>query len=259
MFKKVIAFGFLFGLIGFALFGGGCGQTSTPSSSATTTTVAASSAVAISGTTAVGVTALGLRTFADALGSAEVKIGYCEAGSDEVKELGRGTTAPDGTYEVRVPVASLEALKATGGYVPNLMVEISKEGVVIGCVIPSLSPEAGSRGYAPTASKGDYKKALIARAAFKKGKDPKSFDYSGSIDEKFSSEKMKDYTPGMIDDMADSIKAGEDAESKIGEALGISVASIEAMKMKGFELSRIYIEPIMRAAFESKTPPDRST
>ena len=91
----------------------GCGQQT--DTAATPAPVAAGSAVAISGTTAVGITTLGLRTFSTALGTAEVKIGYCSTGSDEVIELGSGTTSPDGTYEVRVLAASLESLKATSG------------------------------------------------------------------------------------------------------------------------------------------------
>ena len=235
----------------------GCGQQT--DTAATPAPVAAGSAVAISGTTAVGITTLGLRTFSTALGTAEVKIGYCSTGSDEVIELGSGTTSPDGTYEVRVLAASLESLKATSGYVTNLMVTISKGDEIIGCVIPSISPEAGSRGYAPTASKGDYKKAVIARSAFKKGEDPKSFDYCGNIDKKFLSESLKDYDASKIDAVADSVKGAEDAMEEIIAGLGISAATLEAMKKKGNELHRTYIEPIMQAAFAAKTPPDRAT
>lgn len=258
MCKKTIALGLLFGLVGFAALTVGCGQ-QTSTATTTTTTLATSSGVTIKGTSAGGSTSLGLRRFATGLTTAEVTIGVPIKGSDEVTIVARGTTDSDGNYSITVATASLESLKTgSGNTAANVVITISSEGTVIGCVLPSISLEAGGTGYAPTASKGDYKKAMIARAAFKKGQDPKNFDYSGSIDTKFSSESMKDYTPDQVDDMADSIKAGEDAEAKIGAALGITDEKMDLMRKKGFELHRTYIEPLMQAAFATKTPPNRA-
>lgn len=259
MAKKWIVFGLVLALAGFLAFSAGCGQaqsSSTATTTTTTTTLAAASSVGIKGSTSSTATGMGVGAFA-AVGTAEVYIGYCTKDSDAITNLVQGTTDAIGDYALYIATASLEALKASGGYVPNLMVIVSKEGVVYGCVIPSISPEAGFTNYAPSANPGDYKKQLVTRSSFKKGMDPRNFDYTGNIDKKFSSSVLKDMDPSKMDWLADSIKSADDFEANIAEGLGIDAALLSQMKQKGFQLHKTYIEPIMQAAFNDKTPPNR--
>ncbi|MFA4906519.1 MAG: hypothetical protein WC645_08460, partial [Candidatus Margulisiibacteriota bacterium] len=86
----------------------------------------------------------------------------------------------------------------------------------------------------------------------------KNFDYSNNIDKKFSDDKVADYNDSKIDAVADSVKSAEDSMDEIIAGLGISAATLEAMKKKGDELHRTHIEPILQAAFAAKTPPNRA-
>lgn len=257
MIRKWMVLGVLLSFAGFAIFSLGCGQQQGDSAT-TTTTVATASAVVIKGATSsvsTGMSAKASTTFANA----EVIIGLPIASSDAYTEIGRGTTDANGAYSINVNRDTLAGAAGESGYASNLILLVSKEGVTIGCMIPSVSPEAGRVTYAPNANPGQYAKQKMARRCFGKGIPPKNFDFNANIDQKFSSDTVKGYNDTQFDAVADSIKSGEDAGEEIALGLGISAANIQLMKNKGMELHKTYIEPIMQAAFENKTPPDRAT
>jgi hypothetical protein len=234
--------------------------TTTTSSTTTTTAAVGGASVVIRGSTATavgGASISSVRAYAG-LSSAEVFLGIPLAGSDTFTTIITGATSADGNYSLSAPISLLSDATTESGFAANLMVIISKEGTVIGCVIPSLSLEAGAETFAPTADPGEYKKQLLARAAFKKGTDPRSFDFTSSIDSKFSGGTMADYDLDKLDKLASSIHSSEAAERSIAEGLGISSAILDQLKEKGFELHKLYIEPIMRRGFETKTPPSRA-
>lgn len=246
MVRKWIAFGLLLGFISFVGLVAGCGPQVAEEAAVETITVKGLA-------TTTG--AKGVKTMA-VLADADVSIGKPAKDSEDLTEVATGKTGSDGTYIVDVALSKIQD-DAVDGRVQNLMVVITKAGTTLGATIPSISI-ATQAAFAPPANVKGLMKQKIARKAFKKGIDPKEFDFNTNIERKF--EDLTDYDPTddtKFDKMAEAIKNSEDVMDEIATGLGIDTTVLAKLDKKALEYHNTYIEPIFREAFENKIEPDR--
>lgn len=198
-------------------------------------------------TLAEGVKAMG------ALADADVTIGTPGKDTEALTTIATGTTASDGTYSITVSVSDLQSITDDNNRACNLMVTV---GTSLGATVSFDT--ATQAAFVPVANKINYMKQQIALKTFGKGIDPTELDYNGDIERKFSD--LTGYGPTDADrfaKMADAIKASEDVMAEIAAGLGISTADLALLDAKAREYHDTYLEPIFRAAFEAKAPPDQ--
>ncbi|OGC06416.1 hypothetical protein A2526_06710 [candidate division WOR-1 bacterium RIFOXYD2_FULL_36_8] len=187
-----------------------------------------------------------------ALADANVTIGEGAKDSEDIVEIATGRTDSLGKYSIEIDVSDLRS-DVTDNKVSNLMVIIEKDGVIVGSTLPTTDLTTKT-AFAPTANPSGYKKQMIARKVFKKGSDPKDFNFVDNVDRKFS-----DISGEKFEEMAEAIKAAEDMRAQIAESLGIDVSKLALLDERARTYHDTYIEPIFRQAFENGIPPDRET
>ena len=239
------------------LFSVYCGQNASSSGGGAETTPTTGNSITVKGMATSATTGTSsiknVRILASSvLADANVIIGKGVKDSDEIVEIATGTTDASGKYSIDLDISELEGA-ATDNKVSNLMVLIEKDGVTVGSTIPTT--DLGTKtAFAPTADPSGYKKQMIARNVFKKGQDPKDFNFVDNVDRKFS-----DISGEKFDEMAEAIKAADDMRLQIAVSLGISAEALALLDAKGREYHDTYIEPIFRQAFDSGNPPNRET
>lgn len=194
-----------------------------------------------------------------ALSGATVTIGKPAKNSEDMTAIATGITGSDGTYSIDVDFSQVSSLTDSNNKVNNLMVIITQNGTTLGATIPAIDTATKS-AFAPSADETGYMKQKIALKTIKKGMDPKDLDFSGDIDQKFTNfEGYKSTDDSKFDKMADAVKNSNEVGDDIAAGLGISTTILAQLEAKAKEYHDTYIQPIFKAAFDNKTPPDKTT
>lgn len=254
MVKKILCLVLVLGLGIWAVGSlNGCGQAATTSGGgASGGGTTGTDTITIKGVATSGLTTTGLRARASApLANADVSLVTFTAGSTTPAVVTTGKTDSNGSYSL-----SIDTTKYSSDELKNCAAIITSGSVTVGATIPSVDTAKGAINYAQIADETEYKKTKILQKTVEKGIAANKIDFTQDIDQKFDT-SLANASNDDLGKLADAVKSGADAELNLAASLGITSSQSDLLKAKRDLLFKVYIQPVMKSAFENGVKPSK--